>query len=37
MVLNHLIGFCFDEGENKYIIVSSDAIHWVKDNKDNQI
>ena len=31
MVLNNLIHSCFDEGENKYITVSSYGARWVKD------
>ena len=37
IVLNNLINFCFDEGENKYITVCSYGVHWVKDIKYNQI
>ena len=35
MVLNSLIDFCFDGGENKYITVNNYGAHWVKKITDN--
>ena len=35
MVLNSLIDFCFDGGENKYITVNNCGARWVKNIKDN--
>ena len=37
MVLNSLIDFCFDGGENKYSTVSNCGARWVKNIKDNVI
>ena len=37
MVLNSLIDFCFDGGENKYITVNNYGARWVKNIKDNVI
>ena len=42
IVLNNLIAFCFNGGENKYITVNSwakdvNGAQWVKDVKDNVI
>ena len=37
MVLNSLINFSFDGGENKCITVTSYGAHWVKNIKDNVI
>ena len=30
MIVNSLIDFCFDGGENKYITVNNHGAHWVK-------
>ena len=35
MVLNSLIDFCFDGGENVYITVNNYGARWVKNIKDN--
>ena len=35
MVLNSLIGFCFDGGECKYITVNNYGARWVNNIKDN--
>ena len=37
MVLNSLIGFCFDGGDSKYITVNSYGTRWVKNIKNNVI
>ena len=37
MVLNSLIGFCFDGGECKYITVNNYGARWVNNIKDNVI
>ena len=37
IALNNLIHFCFDGGENKYVLVTSYGSRWVKDIKYNQI
>ena len=37
MVLHKLIDFCFDGGENKYIVVKSYGARWVKEYKNDQI
>ena len=37
MVLKKLIDFRFDGGEDKYIVVCSYGVSWIKDTKDNQI
>ena len=37
MVLNNLIDFCFNGGENKYITVNNYGAHWVKNMKGNVI
>ena len=37
IVLNSLIDFCFDEGENKHITVNNYGARWVKNIKDNVI
>ena len=37
MVLNSLIGFCFDGGECKYITVNNYGARWVNDIKNNVI
>ena len=37
MVLNSLIEFCFDGGENKYIKANNYGTRWVKYIKDNVI
>ena len=37
MVVNSLIDFCFDGGENKYFTVKNRGARWVKNTKDNVI
>ena len=37
MVLNILMDFCFDGGENKYITVNSYGARWVKKIKDKVV
>ena len=37
MLLNSLIDFCFDGGENKYITVNNYGVRWLKNIKDNVI
>ena len=36
-VLHKLIDFCFDGGDNKYIVIKPYGAKWVKEHRNNQI